>query len=336
MSTSMIKNQRSPRLRPRRVCGLLKALSLSLCLGCITVWGTDSVMANIFGDGNPDNGIEDNRQRLLGGRDSASGLNDQQMNAGTIKCDGKVRGTAMVVDTRDTAPGLMGVVIASAAHVVYDLDKNTLFDRCDFHFLALDQLDAYRAKIDLKTIRKGQYDPAAPTDGPEFGEGDWAFLYIPEPWKSFRPENTLKLADFAVLKSELFLQSGGEIRLIAYDSDARVISFSNECSVIESGINDLGGGKWTGQLLDDCDSADGASGGGIIAVIDQQHHLVGIRGGAHWSEQYYPKASFPSGPPDGSRWDLNANTNFGRAIDAKIMRQFVDFIHMIEINEKRF
>jgi hypothetical protein len=256
------------------------------------------------------------------------------MNAGTIKCDGKIRGSAMVIDTRAIAPGFNGVVIASAAHVVYDLDKKTLFNRCEFHFLALDQLDAYRAKIDLKTIRKGKYDPRHPTDRPEFGEGDWAFLYIPKPWKFYRPENALRLADFAVLKSELFLNTGGEIRLVAYDSEAQVISFSDDCSVFESGDNDLGGGKWKGQLLDDCDSAGGASGGGIVAVINQQHYLIGIRGGAHWSEQDYPQVSFPAGPPDGSPWDLNANTNFGRAIDVKIMREFIDFLAMIEKNRK--
>lgn len=299
-------------------------------------WGAESVSVNIFGDGNPENGIEDNRQRLLGGRNSASGLDDQLMNAGTIKCDGKIRGSAMVIDTRRDAPRLAGVVIATAAHVLYDLDQKTMYKDCEFQFMALGQLDAYRAKIDLKTLRKGRYDPELAIDGPEFGEGDWAFLYIPKPWRFFRSGNALKLADFSVLKSDLFLNSGGEIRLVAYDSDARVISFSNECSVIESNSDDLGGGKWKGQLLDDCDSAGGASGGGIIAVIDQKHYLIGIRSGAHWSEQEYPKTSFPAGPPDGSRWDLNANTNFGRAIDANLMQEYKAFLNVIEKERKRF
>lgn len=335
MSIPVITNRHDSRSIIRVLHGLLKALVLSLCLGSVNGWGFDTTRVNIFGDGNPDNGIEDNRQRLLGGRKSASGLNDQQMNAGTIKCDGRIRGSAMVVDTRAVAPGLTGVVIASAAHVLYDLDNKTLFNRCEFHFLALNQLSAYRAKIDLKTIRKGRYDPADITKQPEFGKGDWAFLFIPRPWKSYRPENAVRLADFAILNSELFHKAGGEVRVVGYDSDARVISFSNDCHVVESGDNDLGGGKWKGQLLDDCDSSEGASGGGIIAVINQQHYLVGIRSGAHWSEHDYPEASFPTGPPDGSLWDLNANTNFGRAIDAEILLEFVDFLKEIEEAEKR-
>lgn len=320
----------------RVVCGLLNMFVLCLCLGPVNSLGADTIFVNIFGDGNPDNGIEDNRQQLLGGRQSASGLGDQRMNAGTIECDGKIRGSAMVVDTRTVAPGLAGVVIASAAHVVYDLDSEVLFDRCEFHFLALNQLADYRATIDLTTLRKGRYDPGNATQGLEFGEGDWVFLYLPKPWRSFRPENSLPLADFSLLNSGLFHKAEGQIRLVAYDSSERVISFSDNCQVVESGDHDLGGGKWKGQLLDDCDSADGASGGGITAVINQQHYLVGIRSGAHWSEDDYPREKFPAGPPDGSRWDLNANTNFGRAVDAAIIREFIDFVKEVENKGKQF
>ncbi len=35
----------------------------------------DTVPVNIFGDGNPDNGVEDSREQVMGGRDiSLSGL----------------------------------------------------------------------------------------------------------------------------------------------------------------------------------------------------------------------------------------------------------------------
>ena len=70
---------------------------------------------NIFGDGDPANGVEDDRRQLLGGHRRGDSLADQRMNAGTIKCDGKVRGTAMVIDTREFAPGLKGAVLASDA-----------------------------------------------------------------------------------------------------------------------------------------------------------------------------------------------------------------------------
>jgi hypothetical protein len=307
----------------------LASLMLFLVVNVASAGNPDAIFVNVFGDGNPENGIEDNRQQIMGGRDSATGLSDQRLNGGTIKCDGKIRGSAMVIDTREIAPALNGVILASAAHVLYDLEKNRLFKRCQFHFLALDQLSSYKAKIDLKRMRKGGFDPTGDFNGSEFGEGDWVFLYIPKPWKSFRPNDSLTLADFSFKQTESYLQSGGEIRLIAYDSKTRVMSSSSECTVMESHTDDLGGGTWKGQLMDDCDSTGGASGGGIVAVVNHQHYLIGIRSGSHWSEDMYPLSSFPMGPPEGSPWSRQLNTNFGRAIDAKIMQQLVDFVYQV-------
>jgi energy-converting hydrogenase Eha subunit B len=118
--------------------------------------------------------------------------------------------------------------------------------------------------------------------------------------------------------------------LLAFDSSAGVISESKNCIVVESDGGDLGGGTWKGQLLDDCDSADGASGGGIIAALNQQHYLIGIRNGSHWNEQVYPTDRFPLGPPDGSTWDRRSNTNFGRAIDTHLLEEINLLIGSIE------
>ena len=281
---------------------------------------------NIFGDGNPDNGVEDSREQVMGGRRRHISLADQRLNAGTVKCDGNIRGTAMVVDTREFAPGFKGVVLASAAHILYDLDKKQRFRRCEFHFLALHELSRYRAKIDLKNVRMGDFDPMESTGELGFGEGDWVFLYIPRPWKNFNRDETLALRDFSYLQIESYQQSGGEFRLIAFDSSTRVISVSRNCTVIESSGDDLGGGAWKGQLLDDCDSAGGASGGGIVAVMNQQQYLIGIRSGSHWSKKIFPAGEYPLGPPDGSVWDRHSNTNFGRAIDAHLLGELNEFI----------
>lgn len=285
---------------------------------------------NIFGDGNPDNGIEDSREQVMGGRRRGISLADQRLNAGTVKCDGKIRGTAMVVDTREFAPGFKGAVLASAAHILYDLEKKKRFKRCEFHFLALGELARYRAKIDLNNLRMGDFDPTESTGGAEFGEGDWVFLYVPRPWKNFNLDEALALREFSYLQMESYQQSGGEFRLIAFDSSARVISVSKNCRVTESKGDDLGGGSWKGQILDDCDSAGGASGGGIVAVMDQKQYLIGIRSGSHWSERVYPANDYPAGPPDGSVWDRHTNTNFGRAIDAILLGELSEFVQGLE------
>lgn len=280
---------------------------------------------NIFGDGDPDNGIEDDRQQLLGGRRRGVSLADQRMNAGTIKCDGKVRGTAMVIDTRKFAPDLKGAVLVSAAHVLYDLDRNKRFKRCEFHFLALSELHNYQARIDLRRVKMGKYDPDQTPESLEFGEGDWVFMYVPKPWKGFNPAEALVPGTFEFTNMESFQQSGGELRLIAFDAEAGVISVSNHCRVIESKHGDLGGGAWKGQLLDDCDSAGGSSGGGIVAVTKGKQYLIGIRNGSHWSQQSYPVDKFPAGPPDGSSWDQSANTNFARAFDRNLLNELKNF-----------
>ncbi len=306
-------------------------LSLLLYFIVFTASGqvTETVPVNIFGDGNPHNGVEDSREQLMTGQGRGTSLADQRLSAGTIKCDGKVRGTAMVVDTREFASGLKGVVLASAAHVLYDLDKKRRFRRCEFHFLALGELARYRAKIDLKNVKMGNFDPLKGTGGLQFGKGDWVFLYVPKPWKNFNPDESVNLRIFSSLRMESYQQAGAELRLIAFDSSAGVISVSKNCTVIESNSDDLGGGAWKGQLLDDCDSAGGASGGGIVAVVEKQQYLIGIRNGSHWSEQVYPGSEYPLGPPDGAIWNRLSNTNFGRAIDMHLINELDDFIQSI-------
>lgn len=295
-----------------------------------------TVPVNIFGDGNPENGIEDSREQVLKGRGTRSSLPEHYFKAGTIKCDGKIRGSATIVDTRQLAPGLNGAVLATAAHVLYDLEKKRRFKRCKFHYLGMDKPASYRAKIDLKKVRMGDFDPGKETGDLEFGEGDWAFLYVPKPWKSFNRDQGYLLRDFSSIDLETHQQTGGEFSLIAFDSKVGVISVSRNCTVIESIENDLGGGRWEGQLLDDCDSVDGASGGGIIATLNNQQFLIGIRSGSHWSKQVYPVYEYPLGPPEGSVWNRNSNTNFGRAVDARLLYEIRSFIQQLSEGSTTF
>lgn len=294
-------------------CGLHTATAMPVAADVFPI------PVNIFGDGDPLNGVEDDRAPLLAGPSADSPMNDRHLNAGTIVCDGKVRGTAMVVDTREYAADFSGAVLLSAAHVFYDLERKRLFRHCEFDFMGWRHAAGYRARIDLDNARMGDFDPDRTTDRVEFGQGDWAFVYLRKAWKNYRPEQSLRLRAFAFAGSEPFQQLGGGFRLVAFDSSAGVITESANCTVVESEPGDLGGGAWEGQLLDDCDSADGASGGGIVAILDQQFYLIGIRSGSHWSDLVYPVERFPSGPPDGAIWDRRLNTNFGRAVDARLL-----------------
>jgi len=314
---------------------LMLAVSLSLFALTVFARAVQAVPVNIFGDGDPSNGVEDNRQQLLGGRRSDLSFAQQRINTGTIQCDGKVRGTAMVLDTREFAPALKGAVLVSAAHVLYDLEREKRYRRCEFHFLALGELRRYQAKIDLKRLRMGKYDPHLATQGLDFGEGDWVFLYVPRPWNGFDPEASLEPRVFSFARLDAFQQSGGELSLVAFDALTGVISISRNCRVTESSSGDLGGGLWKGQLLDDCDSAGGSSGGGIIAFSQGKSYLIGIRNGSHWSSQAFPVTTYPQGPPAGSRWDRRINTNFARAFDAGLISELRDFTQSL-VKDKTF
>jgi hypothetical protein len=312
---------------------LMKSLAVVLMAVAATPLSAQTVRivpVNIFGDGNLLNGVEDSREPVTGREGNGGDPHVQQMNAGTITCDGKFRGTAMVVDTREFAPDLEGVILVSAAHVLFNLDRNKLFRRCKFYFMGWDKVAGYRSKIDLKKIRMGDFDPRPSNGGSEVARGDWVFLYLRKPWKKFNPDHSIGLREFSFSQLDSYRQSGGEFRLLAFDSSAGVISESRHCNVVESSGDDLGGGTWRGQLLDDCDSADGASGGGIIAVLNQQHYLIGIRNGSHWDEQVYPADRFPLGPLDGSAWDRRSNTNFGRAIDKTLLEELNLLIQSLE------
>jgi hypothetical protein len=288
------------------------------------------VPVNIYGDGNPDNGVEDSRMPIAVSPGEDEPDMAHLMNAGSINCDGRFRGTAMVVDTRELTPDLHGVVLLTSAHVIYNLDKNKRFRRCRFFFMGWERPRGYSSRIDLKSIRMGDFDPREMISGKEFGKGDWVFLYVPRPWNKYQAEQSIRLRSFEFSNIDSFQQSGGEFRLIAFDTVDDVIKQSRNCTVIESSPDDIGGGTWQGQLLDDCDSTDGASGGGILASLDDQQFLIGIRSGSHWSEQLFPVDRFPSGPVEGSPWNRYSNTNFGRAIDAAILHEFHQFIQLLK------
>lgn len=288
------------------------------------------VPVNIYGDGNPENGIEDSRLPIADSPGDVGSEATQLMNAGSIHCDGRFRGTAMVIDTSELTSGVHGVVLLSSAHVIYNLDKSRRFRRCKFYFMGWGRASGYRSKIDLKTVRMGDFDPREMTSGMDFGKGDWVFLYVPKPWKKYQPWQSIRLRSFEFANMESFQQSGGEFRLVAFDKGDGVIKQSRNCTVIESKPDDIGGGVWKGQLLDDCDSTDGASGGGILAYFNNHQFLIGIRSGSHWNEGLFPVDRYPSGPVEGSRWNRFSNTNFGRAIDAEILHELGQFIQLLE------
>ena len=272
---------------------------------------------NVFGDGNPANGTEDNRIDMSSPAWNDDSRRPWNMGAGTIHCDGKIRGSAMIVDTREFKPAGGGLILATSAHVLYDLQQQRRFAACQFHYMALDHLPGYQADIDFSRSRLGSFDPSSARNSLLFGKEDWAFLYVSGPVAGISGSGRVRLRSFKSTVNGMRVPL--QYQFIAYSPAADSIVISTQCEVAESTPGDLGGGAWPGQLLDNCDSEGGASGGGLVASTATGHYLVGIRSGAHWDSDAFPQRQFPNGPPDGARWDVRTNTNYGRAIDEELI-----------------
>jgi hypothetical protein len=269
----------------------------------------------VFGDGDPDNGTEDDRSSL-----SAAGSESWRNAGGTIHCDGEQRGSGMLLALEGQ------LFLVTAAHVLMNLETAQPFNRCDYHHMAMHRLPGSQVALDLGQLVSGDFDAAEATDGQAFGNRDWAFLPLTEAGSS--------LVHFGSVPAMAWQDLAGEVnglRLVAWDSEHRRMSVSAPCSAQPSTRGDLGGGAWPGQLLDDCDSGHGASGGGLLVQTAQGVFLIGIRTGSHWSPHRFPASAFPAGPPDGSPWDVQGNTNFARAVDRSMLELLSGLVRQAQV-----
>lgn len=287
------------RARPCRV-----ALLALCCVFCST-----PSLSNVFGDGDAANGTEDGRHAaglgaLPAGWQTASGL---------LHCDGQVRGTATLLDVSANSARPAGRLLATAAHVLVDLETGQRYRQCEFHYMGLGQVAGMQLPVDWAQVADGGFVAGDSPAEPEFGRGDWAFILLPDLRSAIPSGVGLKPLAWSERPAQ------GEFQVVGYHAGRRQIQASGACNVRESEAIDLGGGHWPGQLLDDCDSGPGASGGGLLVSDGQQWFLVGIRTGAHWDPELYPAHRFPGGPPEGAPWSALHNTNFARAIDHRLI-----------------
>jgi len=282
---------------------------------CLLLCLTAPAAAGVFGDGDPANGPEDDRRGISDGQGEAPG-NEWFRSAGTITATAPCGGSATLLDLRALAPDQAGAVVVTAAHVLYDLDRGQPWTNCAFHHLGLGQLPGYQAPLRRDRTLAGAFDPAADPSAADSGKEDWAFTWLGPDWRppggapGLVPATALSVAD-----------GTGRLGLVAWDRRRGEVSVALGCRAIFSGPGDLGGGAWPGQLLDDCDSDTGASGGAIVVGRGSRSLLIGIRGGTHWDRERWPADGFPAGPPDGTRWDPARHTNYARALDQRMLEE---------------
>ncbi|MFT7564637.1 MAG: hypothetical protein ACI8ZT_002294, partial [Bacteroidia bacterium] len=200
----------------------------------------EAQQVNIFGDGDNSNGIEDNRIDMSSSQWNSVNRRPWNMGSGTIHCDGRNRGSAVIVDTSDMGELEKGAIIATSAHVLFDLEKMRLFSSCKFHYMALDHLPGYQTKIELSLSRMGRFDPSSPRNNKGFGKEDWAFLYIDDDMPGISLHGGLPLRAFE--ESPVQSPDADSYQFIAYSHSVDAITISTVCQVTRSVAHDIGGG----------------------------------------------------------------------------------------------
>ena len=201
--------------------------------------------AAIFGDGNPANGIED--QRLLA-------PNKLQHSVGTIICDGGLRGTAVHVVTNNNNPNQQRSIILTAAHILYHPDTHERYEKCAYHPQGKRLNGIAFAKVSAHDFR--------PTINNKMVQAIEDIVFIA----------LKKKLRYSGMKLNLTGQNSSQLQLLGFNESQNNISMSIDCRPF------LSRQFVSAQLLlHDCDAGRGASGGPLIDA--KTGVVVGIHGG---------------------------------------------------------
>lgn len=286
---------------------VLETFNLVLKIICILL-GLSSglVCAEIFGDGRHSNGVEDSRVPL-----AASDSSALQRFFGTLICEGRVRGTAVLLRARGPETDRFLPVLLTAGHVVTN-PNGVLASDCAYEPM-VSSGDRYlvnmnEALMSFSTV-EGRNSNRSMLD--EFSQ-DWmvAPIEFQLGWENYAIP--FEVANEQMSQRADLADSTG--LFIGYDTGLNRFMVDVECS-----FGRLDGGSFFGNypllFWDDCDSVSGSSGGVLLAMREDSPTIVGIRVG-----NIFDTERFPKGPGPGEPFDLNANVNLSRVIDDEILR----------------
>lgn len=236
----------------------------------------------IFGDGNPHNGIEDQR---------ATTTSPLLESAGTVICDGAVRGTATLIEhARQDKYSL----IVTAAHVLYDLVSGKPYEECSYapHHQRL-------STVTFATVAAHNFNPLEP-DKLLQSKTDLVFVLL-----QYRVEQSARKLDAT--------QNFGDLSLVGYNAELNQLSLSDDCRQFESA-------QFSSSvlLLHDCDASGGSSGGALFT--DGNESLIAIHGGT-----LFVRHSLPAGSQARPEHWINE----ARLIDAKFLQQLREFVEQL-------
>ena len=259
-------------------------------------------IAEIFGDGIAENGIEDHRKRL-----SATEQQHYQRFFGTIECEGVVKGTAILLNVGLNDSDRRPVVI-TAKHVMAE----RWFDNSE----ACRYLPAgypWGQQVLTGDHAKG-VSPASVEENHSLHEyaNDWIVIAI-DPWPNWK--NSALMYRF---RSDIARDGANRLEnidsgaFIGFDGTDRGFKLDNDCRFgrIEQespffGVDSL--------IWDDCQSVSGSSGGVLYSDIESGMDIIAIRVGTLFDKKVYPK-----GPVRGAKFDVLTNINVARLVDFEI------------------
>ena len=247
--------------------------------------------AAIFGDGNPDNGIEDQRHQAPA---------EMLKSVGTIYCDGALRGSATHVHTATkTDPS----VIVTAAHVLYNRVDGQAFEDCSYR-----PQNKRLTAIPFAEIDRHAYQPLSKNRLHQ-SENDVVFVALK--YRLYAPSMGLSIDS----------SSKDELSLVAYNGSVDAMHLTENCmrfSSVSFASERL--------ILHNCDAQGGASGG---ALLDPSHkNIIAVHGGTFFvrSQTVNGSSNALNVAPAGSRANPESWINHARKVDQPMINQLRHFV----------
>ena len=254
----------------------------------ISVPISTTTTAAIFGDGNPANGIED--QRLLA-------PNKLQRSVGTVICDGGLRGTAVHIIADDNNANQQRSIVLTAAHVLYHPDTDERYKECAYHPQGKRLSGVAFAQVSEHDFK--------PTINSKIRQANQDIVFIA----------LAKKLQHSGMKLSLTGQSSSDLQLIGFNESQNNISISRGCQSF------LSRQFVSAQLLlHDCDAGRGASGGPLIDA--KTGAVVGIHGG---TLLFSPPGKETPSAANGASVDAETLINQAKKIDNGVLAQLREF-----------
>jgi hypothetical protein len=252
--------------------------------------------AAIFGDGNPANGIEDQRRLAP---------IDLQRSVGTVICDGGLRGTAIHINLMHSASDSdsdsdslqQESIILTAAHVLYHPDTAQRYEKCAYHPQGKRFSRVIFDRVSVHEFR--------PTINNKIRQANQDIVFIA----------LKKKLRHSGMKLNLTGQSSRHLQLLGFNESQNNISISTNCQpfLSQTFVSPQ-------LLLHDCDAGRGASGGPLIDA--ETGTIVGIHGG---TLLFSPPGTKARNAIAGASVDPETMVNQARKIDVDVLSKLHDF-----------